>query len=371
MLPLQPIIKWAGGKEKELKYILPNLPTINRYFEPFVGGGAVYTAVDASSYHINDLSQELISLYKAISTGNTRFFKIARAIDASWEKAAAFFAENVVLIDTYLSYRDGKLSQKNLKEAISAFVSEKALAIQNILDCQFADYYDVFLKELHVNLLRKMTRMLVLEKEKHLLPASDLADNLETAVKSALYMTYRACYNKVSIKDDEELHGALFLFIRNYSYSGMFRYNDKGKFNVPYGGIAYNSKTMGKKLAYYSSPLLRKRLRETEIFNMDFEVFLRQYRLNESDFVFLDPPYDSEFSTYAQNVFDKNDHRRLASFLLKECKAKWLLVIKNTDFIFELYNQPGINIKAFEKEYLVSFMNRNDKKVTHLMITNY
>ena len=68
---------------------MPNLPTINRYFEPFVGGGAVYTAVDASSYHINDLSQELISLYKAISTGNTRFFKIARAIDASWEKAAA------------------------------------------------------------------------------------------------------------------------------------------------------------------------------------------------------------------------------------------------------------------------------------------
>lgn len=369
--PLQPIIKWAGGKEKELKYILPNLPQIKRYFEPFVGGGAVYTAVDASSYHINDLSQELISLYKAISTDNSRFFKIARDIDASWEQATAFFAENAVLIDIYLSYRNGELSQNSLKDTIAAFVFEKALAIKDILDFQFADFYDVFMKELNVNLLRKMTRMLVLEKKKHLLPAADLLDNLETAVKSALYMTYRTCYNTVSIKDDEELHSALFMFIRNYSYSGMFRYNDKGEFNVPYGGIAYNSKTMEKKLAYYSSKLLRKRLRETEIFNMDFEAFLRQYSLNESDFVFLDPPYDSEFSTYAQNVFDKNDHRRLASFLLKECKAKWMLVIKNTDFIFELYNQPGINIKAFEKEYLVSFMNRNEKKVTHLMITNY
>lgn len=44
---------------------------------------------------------------------------------------------------------------------------------------------------------------------------------------------------------------------------------------------------------------------------------------------------------------------------------------KNTDFIYGLYNQPGISIKTFDKEYLVSFMNRNDKKVTHLMITNY
>ena len=32
------IIKWAGGKEKELPYILENLPSkIDRYIEPFVG----------------------------------------------------------------------------------------------------------------------------------------------------------------------------------------------------------------------------------------------------------------------------------------------------------------------------------------------
>ena len=45
--------------------------------------------------------------------------------------------------------------------------------------------------------------------------------------------------------------------------------------------------------------------------------------------------------------------------------------IKNTDFIYGLYNKRGINISIFDKEYLVSFMNRNDKKVTHLLITNY
>jgi DNA adenine methylase len=36
---LNPILKWAGGKEQELKYIRPAIPhTFDRYFEPFVGG---------------------------------------------------------------------------------------------------------------------------------------------------------------------------------------------------------------------------------------------------------------------------------------------------------------------------------------------
>ena len=98
---------------------------------------------------------------------------------------------------------------------------------------------------------------------------------------------------------------------------------------------------------------------------------MRKTQPNEQDFVFLDPPYDSEFSTYAQNAFTKEDQERLADYMINECKAKWMMIIKYTDFIFGLYNKPGINICTFDKEYLVSFMNRNDKKVTHLLITNY
>ena len=40
---LNPILKWAGGKERELKFIIPEMPkAFERFFEPFVGGGAVY-----------------------------------------------------------------------------------------------------------------------------------------------------------------------------------------------------------------------------------------------------------------------------------------------------------------------------------------
>ena len=106
--------------------------------------------------------------------------------------------------------------------------------------------------------------------------------------------------------------------------------------------------------------------------NIDFEKFLKSYQPNKNDFVFLDPPYDTEFSTYAKNAFTKDDQIRLANYLINNCHAKWMLLIKNTNFIYDLYaNHTGINIKSFEKEYTVSFMNRNNKSVTHLLITNY
>ena len=208
--------------------------------------------------------------------------------------------------------------------------------------------------------------------EKQLLPDNDLLDNIETAIKSAVYMNYRHMYNDKTIAESNMmLHCALFFFMRNYAYSGMFRYSKKGDFNVPYGGIAYNSKLMNKKLNYYRSKPLLNHFADTKIYNLDFEEFLRTVEPTETDFVFLDPPYDSEFSTYAQNAFTKTDQERLAHYMINECRAKWMLVIKNTEFIYNLYNKEGINIRTFDKEYLVSFMNRNDKKVTHLLITNY
>src|SRR5688572_28360327 len=83
---IAPLIKWAGGKESELKYILPNLPEhFERYFEPFVGGGAVYFSVQADGMLINDKSTELIYLYKLIKSGNKNFFEKLTEINKYWK----------------------------------------------------------------------------------------------------------------------------------------------------------------------------------------------------------------------------------------------------------------------------------------------
>ena len=43
----RPILKWAGGKAQLLPQLIPHFPTqFNRYFEPFLGAGAIYFALD-------------------------------------------------------------------------------------------------------------------------------------------------------------------------------------------------------------------------------------------------------------------------------------------------------------------------------------
>ena len=162
---------------------------------------------------------------------------------------------------------------------------------------------------------------------------------------------------------------AVFFFIREYCYSSMFRYNAKGEFNVPYGGISYNRKDFQKKIDYLKSTALQEKLKKAKLFCLDFEEFIEKLNLTQNDFIFLDPPYDSDFSTYANNTFDREQQIRLCE-CLKRTQAKFLLIIKNTEFIYDLY-KDDFNISSFDKKYLVSFMNRNEKEVKHLVITNY
>lgn len=64
---------------------------------------------------------------------------------------------------------------------------------------------------METTLSRKMTRMHELEKEKHILPEKDLYDNIETAIKGAVYMNYRHLYNNAELAlSNGALHCALF-----------------------------------------------------------------------------------------------------------------------------------------------------------------
>lgn len=372
---LYPLLKWAGGKEQELKYIIPKLPGyFENYYEPFVGGGAVYTAIRAKKYFINDRSEELISFYKSI-TGSDRnlFFKALGEIIRNWEFLTKFTETNSsFFIKLYKDYSSGKTNDNELKNKLFGFILKHAGQFNGMFATIFSFNIEDFIKEIKINLIRKIRRMKEIESRKQLLPDKDIPDNIETALKSAFYMHFRHIYNNVNKYEvNQACKSAIFLFIRNYAYSGMFRYNSAGDFNVPYGGTGYNRKNFSAKVEYLKSVNLRTLLGSTIIENLDFEEFLLTHQPTVNDFVFLDPPYDTEFSTYAKNEFTREDQIRLAGYLTNSCKGLWMLIIKNTDFIYNLYADKGLKIQSFEKTYLVSFMNRNDKNAEHLLITNY
>lgn len=375
LLKLSPLLKRAWWKEQELKYIIPALPEkFNNYYEPFVWWGAVYFSLPANKYFINDKSEELIWLYKII-TSNERndFFSVLDEVIHNWEILwKVLNNNNVFFIKLYKDFSNNKIKENELKDKIFEFILSHTKEFNWMFETTFNHNIENFIKELNKNLFNKIKRMEVIENEKWKLPEKDILDNIETALKSAFYMHFRYLYNnknKYNLKYSYII--AIFLFIRNYAYSWMFRYNKNWDFNVPYGWIWYNNKNFKKKLDYLKSEDLYNHLSKTVIENNDFETFFKNNEPKKDDFIFLDPPYDSEFSTYDKNIFNRDDQKRLADYLIKECKAKWMMIIKNTDFIFDLYNDKGLNIQTFDKKYLVSFMNRNDKDVKHLLITNY
>ncbi|MDO4909621.1 MAG: DNA adenine methylase [Corynebacterium sp.] len=64
-----PILKWVGGKRQLLPALRTRIPeSFNTYFEPFVGGGALLLDLAPAHAVINDVNEELISLYSLVRT---------------------------------------------------------------------------------------------------------------------------------------------------------------------------------------------------------------------------------------------------------------------------------------------------------------
>lgn len=63
----KPLIRWAGGKGKLLKSIMPLLPpTFGRYLEPFAGGLALFFRLRPRGAYISDANPHLVRIYRAV-----------------------------------------------------------------------------------------------------------------------------------------------------------------------------------------------------------------------------------------------------------------------------------------------------------------
>jgi len=64
---MKPMIKYRGGKSKEIPNIMWHLPRFEgRYIEPFFGGGALYFHLEPNKAIINDINSKLISFYRGV-----------------------------------------------------------------------------------------------------------------------------------------------------------------------------------------------------------------------------------------------------------------------------------------------------------------
>ncbi|MBQ6149532.1 DNA adenine methylase [Candidatus Saccharibacteria bacterium] len=91
----KPFLKWAGGKSQLLKeiekyYPFKENPTITKYAEPFVGGGAVLFDIlnkfDLQEVYINDINAELINTYVTIRDNPKELMAILEKLEKNYIK---------------------------------------------------------------------------------------------------------------------------------------------------------------------------------------------------------------------------------------------------------------------------------------------
>ena len=92
---LRPVLKWAGGKRQLLPQILARLPEqIDTYYEPFVGGGAVFFALAGSSRFkravLGDRNSNLMAVYQALQKEPRRVIQRLKRYQESHSEEAYY-----------------------------------------------------------------------------------------------------------------------------------------------------------------------------------------------------------------------------------------------------------------------------------------
>jgi DNA adenine methylase len=220
-----PLLKWPGGKRWLLPYLLPHLPSrINRYVEPFFGGGALFFALEPGEAIISDASAPLMEFYAAVRDDPNAVFERFSAINQSE-----------------------------------------------------AEYYRI--------------------------RAASTEDRYHAAAR-------------------------LFYLVSN-SFNGLYRVNQRGEFNVPYG---YRTRTHSVDVDAFHKTA--SALATAELLSADFAVPLAL--AGPGDLVYLDPPYPASaartecFARYTFSAFRWQDHVRLAVMAREAVDRGATVIVSNS-----------------------------------------
>ena len=276
MLKGKPFVKWAGGKRQimeELKKCVSN--EFNAYYEPFVGGGALFFELAPKKAFLNDYNKELINVFECIK-------------------------------------EDDKF-EKMIKEL---------------------NHHETLHSEEHYYEVRNIDR----NKKKY----DRLADYKKAA--RTIYLN-KACFN------------------------GLYRVNSNNEFNVPFGKKAKVNTYEDQNLGIIHGIL---NLNDIELSSVDFEEAVKNAK--KGDFVYFDPPYDSDtatFNSYTEDGFGKEEQVRLSEVFKRLDKKGCLVMLSNhnTKLINELYKDFNINVIHAKRN--INSDGKKRGKVEEVIITNY
>lgn len=162
---------------------------------------------------------------------------------------------------------------------------------------------------------------------------------------------------------------ARFLYLNTYSFNGIYRVNQQGKYNVPYGHRENVSINYDRLLE------ASERLKNVEVKCQDFES--SKTLIQQGDLVFLDPPYtvskeaNSMFIKYNSKLFSLDDQYRLARLVdyIIDQGAYFILTNAAHEKIMEIFQGKGRLITR-ERNSLIGGKKAYRGKVQEFIFTN-
>ena len=158
------------------------------------------------------------------------------------------------------------------------------------------------------------------------------------------YYSNRDSFNNLIKRDGSQTAEAaqLFYYLNRTCFNGLCRFNQSGEFNVPFGSY---------KTINYASDFYRY---QTLFRNWTFSSGdLAGLKFEAHDFVYADPPYDVEFTTYSAGGFSWQDQVRTAE-LLAAHRGPVVLSNQATPRIVSLYKKLGFTLSYLKAPRRIS-----------------
>lgn len=177
-----------------------------------------------------------------------------------------------------------------------------------------------------------------------------LSITVEARYNKELFYTHRDRFNQLVKNDRARTKEAaqLFYYLNRTCFNGLCRFNLSGEFNVPFGQY----KTVNYATDFHS---YRKLFRRWSFTNQD----LAKLPIESDDFIYADPPYDVEFTTYSAGGFVWDDQVRTAELLAKH-RGPVLLSNEATKRIVDLYRRLKFDLRFLDAPRRISSNGNRD-----------
>lgn len=168
--------------------------------------------------------------------------------------------------------------------------------------------------------------------------------------------------------ENEVEQAARFIFLNQTSFNGLYRVNQRGEYNVPFG---HRSKSFLEEDKLIEASTY---LKNAHLTFGDFTCNMKE--IKKGDLVFLDPPYtvshnNNGFIKYNQKLFSLDDQKRLSAFVdyIKLQGAYYILTNAAHQVIKEIFEKGDLRLER-NRASLIGGENAVRGKVSEYIFTN-